>query len=185
MSVIIDSESTFVSTDKSILLRKLTSNMVSQRYVDWLNDEIINQYMETRFSSHTLVNVKEFVESKLKSEVEYLFAIFDNERDVHIGNCKIGPIDWNHKRGWVSLFVGEKDYWGKGLGRKIIQMLINISFETLGLHKIIAGSYGSNLSSIKSFQSMGFSIEGRQKEYFILNGKYDDCVLLGLTRERL
>ena len=41
--------------------------------------------------------------------------------DKHIGNIKLGPINWIHRYGDISLLIGDKDYWGKGIATEAIR----------------------------------------------------------------
>ena len=36
-------------------------------------------------------------------------------KKIHIGNIKLGPIDFIHKNALISYFIGEKKYWGKNI----------------------------------------------------------------------
>ena len=46
-----------------IYLRRLTEDDVTEKYVSWLNDPEINQYLESRFSVHTIEETRSFIRS--------------------------------------------------------------------------------------------------------------------------
>ena len=54
-----------------------------------------------------------FVDEKYKSDVDILFGIYFEK--IHVGNIKLGPIDWKNGEGEVSYIIGEKRFWGMGL----------------------------------------------------------------------
>ena len=66
-----------------------------------------------------------------------MFGIFLN--DNHLGNIKLGPIDWAKREAQISFFLGEKKIWGKGIMFKVIKKLLSFSFQTLKLTEIKAG----------------------------------------------
>ena len=119
---------------------------LTQRYVDWLNDPEVNQFLETRLSIQTLENVRQYWIDVSNDQSSYWFAICDN-KGLHIGNIKVGDICWPHKRGEISLFIGDKSYWGKGYAGEAIQALTQWVFEELKLHKLTAWIYEHNAAS--------------------------------------
>ena len=77
---------------KRIYLRRLTEDDASEDYVRWMNDPDINQYLESRFYTHTIESTKAFIRS-VTNDNNYQFGIFDKEHDRHIGNIKVGGIE--------------------------------------------------------------------------------------------
>ena len=45
-------------------IEELDKSMVSQNYVNWMNDPKVNEYMETRHYKHTMDSVLKFVNQK-------------------------------------------------------------------------------------------------------------------------
>jgi len=98
-----------------IYLCEIRLSDVNQTYVNWLNDPEVNQYLETRHEMQTLNSVQEYVEKMVEKENELLFSICLKKNDIHIGNIKLGPINLIHKYAEISLFIGDKNEWGKNL----------------------------------------------------------------------
>ncbi len=161
-----------------IFLRRLTEEDVTQEYVDWMNDPDINQYLESRFYTHTIESTKAFIRSVTNDE-NYQFGIFLNETGAHIGNIKVGGINHYHKYGDIGFLIGNKTYWGKGFATEAIQLVTDFAFNTLKLHKLVGGLYSPNLGSLKAFQNNGFKQEGVVKSQYLLNGIYYDAINLG------
>jgi RimJ/RimL family protein N-acetyltransferase len=84
-------------------------------------------------SDHNLTSVKSFVNEKLVSDNDYLFGIFWDE--CHIGNIKLGPINWHHMTGDVSYFLGSKDHWGKGIATLAVGTVVVFADKVLHLKK--------------------------------------------------
>ena len=143
-----------------LYLRPLRDEDVTQEYVYWLNNPEVNRYLETRHSIQTLDTCREFVRRCNTDDSEHLFGVFLNDSDRHIGNAKLGFINQLHRRGQISLFIGEKSFWGQGLAQEIVQVLTRYGFSRLGLERIEAGCYEANLSSLRVFLSVGYTVEG-------------------------
>ena len=169
---------------KRLYLRPVKISDVTKVYVSWLNSKKINQYLESRFSKHTLRSVTNYVQKILKDHNVYFFSIILKESSRHVGNIKLGPIDWNHKLGDIGIMIGDKNSWGKGYATEAINLLVDFAFDQLNLHKLTAGSYKNNIGSIKAFQKADFIKESYRKKHFFYNGKYIDLVMLAKFKTR-
>ncbi len=165
-----------------LYLRDVLLSDVNQSYLRWMNDPEVNQYLESRFSTHSIESLTEFVRSMQHSRDNVFLAMVLSPGDRHIGNIKLGPINPVHKFGTVGLLIGEKDCWGAGYATEAITLLKNLAFEQLELRRLTAGCYGNNEASAKAFLKAGFQVEGRRPGQFYCDGKFVDQILLGVTR---
>jgi RimJ/RimL family protein N-acetyltransferase len=164
---------------ESIELFVLREEHVGADYVRWLGDPRVNRYLESRFASHTVDSTCAFVRACLDSQANLLLGIRDLALGArHVGNIKIGPIDLHHGLGEVGLLIGEPQSWGRGLASGAITMVCDIAGDQLGLRKLTAGCYASNIGSEKAFVRAGFEVEGRRRAHFLLDGVPEDLVLM-------
>lgn len=168
---------------KTIYLREISIEDAKDPYLSWLNDSEINMYLESRFSDWSKENLYSYIKELSSNDNEILFAICSVETDIHIGNIKIGPINWNHKFADIGIIVGDKSQWGKGIAAEAIKSICHFGFDELKLNKLTAGCYEINIGSMKAFNKVGFSEEGRLKKKFISDEGYQDHVLLGLLEK--
>ncbi len=167
---------------KNIYLRSIALTDISVIYLRWLQDKDVNYFLETRHEKQTLNKIKNYVSKCNISNNIYLFGIFSSS-DTHIGNIKLGPIKERHNIASISIFIGNKKYWGKGIATEAINALADFSFNNIGLNKLIAGMYSSNNNSIKAFESVGFIKEGIRRKHYKIENEYKDVIELGLLRE--
>ena len=167
-------------TGLTVFLRTCRLSDCNETYVSWLDDPVVKQYLETRFSVQTLKSVCQFVEDMLKSDSSYLFAIISNDSNKkHIGNIKLGPIHPHYSYADISYFIGDKSYWGKGIATEAIKLVTNFAFTTLKLHRVQAGVFEHNIGSIRALEKAGFTLEGRLRKKLRIqawqDGKGDEC----------
>ena len=143
-----------------LYLKELTIKDISEKYILWLNDPEVNQFLESRFSKHTLENVQKFVEGARQSESTILLGIFVKDKMKHIGNIKIDQINIYHQHMSVGLMIGDKSEWGNGYATESIRMITKFAFEKLNISKISAGCYESNIGSKAAFEKSGYQVEG-------------------------
>jgi [ribosomal protein S5]-alanine N-acetyltransferase len=167
-------------SDDKVSLFLLTPDDVSGAYVAWLEDQRINRFLESRFARHDLASTREFVAQMCDSPKQLMLGIRSLELGgLHIGNIKIGPIDSTHGLGEIGILIGEPSAWGKGIGRAAIARVVEIARRDLGLRKLTAGCYASNVGSEKAFRAAGFEVEGVRRRHFLLDGQPEDLTLLG------
>lgn len=168
---------------ENIYLREVRESDVNENYYRWMNDPDVTRYLESRFYPNSLEELRCYVTERSKDSSDVFLAIILKNGNRHIGNIKLGTIDWIHRFADVALLVGEKDYWGKGYASETIQLITDYAFNTLNLHKLTAGCYDLNHGSAKAFQKAGFQIEGVRKHHYFYDGRYIDSVILGIVRE--
>jgi len=165
-----------------LVLRSLEPADIGNSYFRWLRDTEIIKYLEVRHAKPSVRQIKKYVEDCNRSESAYLAGIFLGKEGTHIGNIKIGPIDWRNRRGEIGILVGEKKYHGRGLALEALNRFASFCFEKLKLHKITAGCYGSNLASVNLFHRGGFQIEGIRPDHWRLGKEWETGVLFGRKR---
>jgi RimJ/RimL family protein N-acetyltransferase len=166
-----------------IFLREVRLSDVDGNYCRWMNDPEITQYLESRFAPAPREYLREFVTTMQKGRDNLFLAIIAKDTGEHIGNIKLGPINWIHRSGDIGLLIGEKRYWGKGIATETIKLVVNYGFNALNLQKLTASCYSGNFGSVRAFEKVGFVHEGVRKSQFYSNGQYVDQILLGLMRK--
>ena len=154
-----------------IYLRKLNpAKDIASKYQKWMNDKEVHKYTEQKHKKHSLKDIKDFVIKKNKSKSEFLYGIFLKKNKSHIGNIKLGPINFIHKFAEISYFIGEKELWSKGYAAKAIREIIKIARKKK-LKKLKAGFYEKNFGSKKVLEKNGFIKEGVLKSEIIYKNK--------------
>lgn len=169
----------------TIYLQSISEQDASEQYVSWLNDPFVNQYLETRFHNQNLSTIVSFIRDVMANPNEHLFTIRLKSNDRHIGNIKVGAINSSHNIGEVSLFIGEKSCWGKGIAKQAIQLISRYSIETLKLRKLSAGAYRPNKGSTLAFINSGYIEDAILAEHFLLNGQPCDLVKVCFFEQQL
>lgn len=104
---------------------------------------------------------------------QLIYTIVDRTDQHKVGHVSLSRIDRKNRSARMSrLLIGDANARGKGYGRQIIQELLRIGFDTLGLHRITLGVYDYNVSAIQLYESCGFSKEGFMRDSSLLEGQY-------------
>lgn len=162
----------------TVYLRKIVLFDVNATYVHWMNDPEVTKFLEVRHARRSMKDLREYVAGIIERKEDAFFAICINETGRHIGNIKLGPINKEHRFAHIGFLIGDRESWGKGIATEAVNLVTRYAFETLKLHKVLAGCYENNLASLRIFKKTGFKKEGVQSSQWLCNGKYVDGILL-------
>jgi Acetyltransferases, including N-acetylases of ribosomal proteins len=79
----------------------------------------------------------------------------------------------------ISISV-KKEYWGVGIGSAVMTELIGFAKRHENIKTISLGVKASNQTAIKLYEKFGFERVGMHKNYFNINGEFDDEYLMDL-----
>jgi len=163
-----------------IHLRAIDKKDANLNYLSWLQDEEITKGLLTGYFPSTLTDLENYIQSVHDNERSIMFAICENVNDKHIGNVKIDNFDWIARTVELGLLIGDKNYWGKGIGSEVCKLTIDYVFQTLNFRKIILTVYENNPRAIDLYKKNGFKEEGCLKKHVFVRGEYFDKYYMGL-----
>ena len=141
----------------NISVSELTPSQVSANYINGINDVEVRKYLslpkKTYLSREDLVSFVKENESDVSS---FLYGIWDIQTNLHVGNVRIHDI--NHKvcYAFLGICIFDKTYWGKGIAKNAIDLVLLHAVNKHCLKRIYAGVYKENVASIKLFEKSGF-----------------------------
>jgi len=98
------------------------------------------------------------------------------------GNINLKGISQMMAYAELGYTVGEK-FQGRGVGTAMVRELLRKIFEETELRKIFALVHDQNTASQKLLKRLGFQEEGLLREHYIINGKPENELFLGLLRK--
>ncbi|MFV0482760.1 MAG: GNAT family N-acetyltransferase [Bacteroidales bacterium] len=166
-----------INTDRLELI-PLSLQHVTDSYVSWLNDEDVYKYLESG-GNYTLSMLYEYVDNAVKKDI-YFWAIHTKNKNNHIGNIKIDPINTRHNIAEYGIMMGEKNEWGKGYAKEASLVVIEFCFEILGIRKLNLGVVSKNKSAIKLYEKIGFVQESLLKKHGVYSGELCDIIRMSI-----
>ncbi|KKQ55311.1 MAG: GCN5-related N-acetyltransferase [Parcubacteria group bacterium GW2011_GWA2_38_13] len=165
---------------KNVTLRPLVMSD-AKNFCLWLADSEVTIFLQIHGEpSPTLSEEKRYIMSTKKDLSKRQFSIA--VAGVHIGTLALSSISEKNKRAEFGIFIGDKKYWGQGCGTEAGKLLLHYAFQTLGLHRVYLSVIGYNIRAIKSYEKIGFRIEGRERQYFFREGHYHDKIIMGILK---
>ncbi len=149
-------------------------------YTKWLNDFETTDYIGKSRDFITLDGEKKYLEEPIEA---YVFSIVTLDEDKMIGNISLEKIDHLNQRGTLGIFIGEKDYRGKGYGTEAIKLILDYGFNYLNLKNIKLDLMEFNERAYFCYKKCGFKEYGRRRKCNFLNGRYYDTIEMDILAE--
>ena len=134
----------------------------AEKYTEWLNDLEVTTNLGPVYGG--ILNVESEKEILKDLSQKHNYSIIDIETNELIGNCGFLEIDNLNQTAETGIFVGNKNFWGKGYGTEAIGLLMGYGFTALNLHNILLKVFSFNERAIKCYEKVGFKIIGRRRE---------------------
>jgi len=166
---------------KLVRLAAIDIEKISPELSRWLHDSEFSRLESTDPSSlYSPKQVQLFFEKEIKDG--YHFAINTLADDKLIGEVGLSGFDWAARNAWVSIGLGERDYWGKGYGTDSMNLILRFAFCELNLHRVNLNVFEYNPRAIHCYEKVGFKHEGRLRQCLNRDGRRWDLVYMGILR---
>ena len=164
-----------------IYLRELKEDDATQEYCKWLNDPIVNKFLETKKA--TIVELKQYIKEKREKSNCLFLGIFVNDMNKHIGNVKLEPIDLGNKKATLGILIGDKNYWNQGMCAEAVKLLAEYAFKNLNIGTIDLGVISENKAAIKCYLKAGFRINKIEQRTIKYDDMFFDKVIMDIEKQ--
>ena len=165
-----------VQMDKKNILRFITQSTIETLVPRWNSDKDVTKYLYRGKLPKTNSNNRDI------SDIE--FEIYDEsvDNEVVIGCAGIHQVNWISRSAELRIMIGNKDFWGMGIGKLAIKELMSYGFRTLNMNRLWLGVNEHNQQAYHAYKKCGFIEEGRLREEFFKNGSYCDIIRMGILK---
>ncbi len=151
-------------------------------------DAIIGYLNQVGGESDNLLFGKDEFPLTVEQEIEFIKRVNDNENTLML----LGIIEDSivciaqiscHQRKRIShnseiAISVKKQYWRSGIGSAVMEELVHFATNHSNIKNIGLGVKAGNENAIKLYEKLGFVKVGYHKDYFKINGVYDDLILM-------
>lgn len=84
--------------------------------------------------------------------------------------------------GDINMIVSSAEMQGRGVGRALMQHMVELADQWLGLVRLGLIVWANNERAIKLYEQFGFETEGVMRSYALWKGEYLDAVVMGRVK---
>lgn len=186
-----DKMTTIISKNRLEIRKMADFEEDYQLMLEWLSDPQVLEYYEGRDKKFTLETIKKKYAPRVLGEerVTPCIIVFEG---TPIGYLQYYELSGKQKRKYdlniksksygVDLFIGETDYWNRGLGAKILALLLQYLFTKLRANFVTIDPRTENTRAIRSYEKAGFKKVRVLQKHEIHEGKQHDNWLMLINR---
>jgi RimJ/RimL family protein N-acetyltransferase len=154
------------------------------RYVEWLNDWEVRRFLApTLPHPYTIQDEEDWFNHQRNDQSSKIFAILTCAEGKLIGNCGLHQIDWSNRNAILGIFIGDKDFWGRGFGTDTTRTLLRYAFEEANLHRIELEVFSFNQRAIRVYEKVGFKLEGTRRQALYREGAWHDEHIMAILHD--
>jgi [ribosomal protein S5]-alanine N-acetyltransferase len=168
---------------EGFVLRPIQFGDANEKYLAWLNDDEVTKGLETISKPYTMEMLQSYVSQVIEDKFGYMFMIEVNEGNHSIGTGRVHTINLKYATCNLGMMIGDKNYWGKGYGKKVYRLLIRFAFQDLNIRRIWEAAHADNVASLAMCEGLGFRREGILREHVLTDRGPMDKVMLGLLKK--
>lgn len=147
----------------------------------WLNDPDVMVHWGRPGNTVSLEEVErsEQAQASRSNSRKYIIETKDGGA---IGQIDYYDLDWQNRSAWVSIMIGETDYWSGGYGTDAMHALLHYLFLQLDLHRVALTAHESNVRAQRSYAKSGFVVEGTLRDWAYFDDHWVNGVLMGVLK---
>ena len=136
----------------------------------------------TRYSLRPMGDdeIDRFFHTRLLSPETVAYAIVLRAEQRLIGLTTFSNLDPDNGTVLFHISIGEHDAWGRGYGTEATELMLELAFDRIGLHRVGLSVFSFNTRAIRAYEKAGFRHEGREREAIIRDGRRWDELTMGI-----
>jgi RimJ/RimL family protein N-acetyltransferase len=107
------------------------------------------------------------------------FAIVDAD-GAYIGEVVLNDLDEDNRAMNYRIALSGPQLRGHGYGTEAGRAVVAWGFDQVGLHRISLDVYSSNPAAQRSYEKIGFQVEGRARHTLLWDGEWVDSILMSM-----
>ncbi len=143
-----------------------------------LEDFFAGTVSKTKTYEDTRIFLLDMIQRSI-DKVYFPYLVIDNSNQKIVGFLDFKNIDWSIPKSEIGFFI-DKDYAGKGITTKALNLLCDFCFSEYKFEKIFLRTHSGNISARTVAEKSGFELEGViRKDYKTTSGEIVDLIYYG------
>lgn len=163
---------------EEIVLRPFEKRNITPSYINWLNDAEVVRYSNQRFHRHTYESCLHYFKTFSNSANKFLL-IQDRNSGSALGTLTI-YVSQNHRVADIGIMVGDKNYWGRGIGFDAFSTAVRVLADSGEFRKITAGTLAINKGMVQVMEKAGMTLEATRRDHELVDGVPTDIVFYAI-----
>lgn len=163
-----------------------------ERLVSWLSDPEVSSLwyglgedrvpLHIGYSPHLMCQATDQEwQLVFGDEDRKIYSIYTSGGD-HVGEGQL-IIEWPLSEAQVFILIGRKDLWHHHYGTMTMIKILNLAFDTFGLHRVRVDVPEYNVHALQMCRHIGFVLEGQLRKTHRKDDHWYDSIAMGLLAD--
>ena len=157
----------------------------------WLTDERVLEFAFGRDNPFPVGRVITKYGPRIRGEERVVPSMLEYD-DISIGYMQYYPVEKGEEYGieaiqavfGIDVFIGEPEFWDRGIGTRAMEMLLGYLFSTLGAARVVIDPMVTNGRAIRCYEKSGFKKVKVLPQHELHEGELRDGWLMVMDRPR-
>jgi len=135
--------------------------------------------------SYSIQSADEWYDDIKKWRIEQTYVslgIFLHTGEI-IGDIALQEIDKLSRCCTIGMAMAKIEHRNRGYGQQAMRLIIDYAFNNMGLERVAADTWETNISAQKMLERLGFTLEGRARKAVYFGRQRLDMMMYGLLAE--
>ena len=149
---------------------------------EWFDDPEVMQFWGLPAASVVDRQFAEDLRGRFSRFDDAGYFTIDLTDGTTIGRVEFERLSNETRSAEVMTLIGDRAAWGKGYGTDAMTGLLRYLFHARNLHRVSLSVLAWNARAIRSYEKVGFSVEGTLRDDLYFDGHYHDQIVMGILR---
>lgn len=117
-----------------------------------------------------------------RPESELMCMAITTHEGRFIGYVALRDVSWRLREAELHICIGDKDFWGQGMGADALCAYLSYIFSTTRLLRVYLRVYADNARAIRCYRKCGFRVRGILRAGSRRERGFRDLLLMEVTR---
>jgi putative acetyltransferase len=162
----------------AITIRAIKANDWHDLHEIWTDPRVCRGLLQVPYQS------EDEIRKKVENQQEGAFRLVAEVDGRVVGVCglRLGRSPRVKHGGYLGISV-HPEHWNEGIGSALMDAIVDLSDNWLGLKRIELQVYTDNGAAIHLYEKFGFVIEGTKRRYALRDGEYVDAHIMARVRD--
>ena len=167
---------------EKVYLKKIERDDLNKRVL-WINDPDIQATLNYTNWPVSLEQTHKWFERVASDMNRRDFSVYTVDNQAYIGSGGFIKIQYPEMKAEMYVMIGEKRYWGGGIGTDAYRVLVNYGFGELGLKRIYGYQLVDAHGAHKIVDKLGWQREGLLRKDLFSHGHFKDRYIVAILFE--
>jgi RimJ/RimL family protein N-acetyltransferase len=162
----------------AVTLTSVSADM-AEAMLRWMLDPAVAENVGVQ-TDPTLEKTRSWIAAAAESGIHARAILADGH---HVGNVVLDQMDPHTRAARLSMYVGDPEMRGRGVGRSALNLLLTEAFNDLHLNKVWLLVHARNEPALALYLATGFVMEGLLRDEFRLGNELIPVWRMGILEK--